>query len=116
MFIELAVTTGVLGLIPIIILFSMIIYRMGKAIVHPLNTSTAHQLALLDILAIGTVVVVSEMTTAGAAYYSWHMIGVIVLAVGLYTMPDRFALSERNGMARHLHPADIRLNPKMLQS
>lgn len=107
MFIELAVTTGVLGLIPIIILFSIIIYRMGKVIMHPLNTSKEHQLALLDALAIGTVVVVSEMTTAGAAYYSWHMIGVIVLAVGLYTISDRLVLSERSGMERHIHPTDF---------
>jgi O-antigen ligase len=115
MFIELAVTTGVLGLIPIMILFTVIIFRMAKAIIRPLNTSTAHQLTLLDTLAIGTVVVVSEMTTAGAAYYSWHMIGVIVLAVGLYTISDRLELSEKSGMEEQVHPANFCLNPKCFQ-
>ena len=40
----------------------------------------------LDALLIGTVLIVSEMTTAGAAYYSWQMIGIVALAIGLYSM------------------------------
>jgi O-antigen ligase len=87
MFIELAVTTGILGLIPILILFTLIGTRLLKLLSRHFNGVMSHQLASLDALLIGTVLIVSEMTTAGAAYYSWQMIGIVVLAVGLYTMP-----------------------------
>src|SRR5205823_277708 len=85
MFIELAVTTGLLGLIPILILFTLIATRLAKLFRQHPNGAMPHQLASLDAFLIGTVLIVSEMTTAGAAYYSWQMIGIVVLAVGIYT-------------------------------
>lgn len=88
MFIELAVTTGVLGLIPVLILFALIAMRLAKIFSRYPNEDTPHQLVSIDALLIGTVLIVSEMTTAGAAYYSWQMIGIVMLAVGLYAMPN----------------------------
>jgi len=88
MFIELAVTTGILGLIPVLILLGSIITRLVKLFSRYLNEAIPYQLVSLDALLLGTVLIVSEMTTAGAAYYSWQMIGIVVLAVGLYTLPD----------------------------
>ena len=88
MFVELAVTTGILGLIPILILLGSIVTRLVKLFFRHLNGALPYQLVSLDALLLGTVLIVSEMTTAGAAYYSWQMIGIVVLAVGLYTLPD----------------------------
>ena len=97
MFIELAVTTGLLGLIPIMILFAIIATRLVKLFLRNSNGAMSLQLAKLDALLIGTVLIVSEMTTAGAAYYSWQMIGIIVLAVGLYTMPNAHVSNDTDG-------------------
>ncbi len=88
MFVELAVTTGILGLIPFLILFALIAMRLVKIFLRHLNKDMPHQLVWIDAFLIGTVLIVSEMTTAGAAYYSWQMIGIVVLLVGLYTMPN----------------------------
>lgn len=86
MFIELAVTTGLLGLIPILIWFVLLGVRLAKLFQKVPVSAASYPIVSLDALLIGTVVIVSEMTTAGAAYYSWQMIGVVVLAVGLYTI------------------------------
>ena len=88
MFVELAVTTGILGLIPILILFAVLIARLIKLFSCHISDAMPDHVPSLDALLIGTVLIVSEMTTAGAAYYSWQMIGIVVLAVGLYTMPN----------------------------
>lgn len=97
MFIELAVTTGIFGVIPMLILFILITLRLIKLVLCRPNGAVPHQLASLDALLIGTVLIVSEMTTAGAAYYSWHLIGIVVLAVGLYTMPNPYVINNTDG-------------------
>lgn len=88
MFVELAVTTGLLGLIPILILFALLGARLVKLFQNIPVKAVSYPIDSLDALLIGTVVIVSEMTTAGAAYYSWQMIGIVVLAVGLHTLLD----------------------------
>ncbi len=94
MFVELVVTTGLLGLLPILIFFSLIIFRLLKLFLLRLNPEPASCIASLDALLMGTVIIVSEMTTAGAAYYSWQMIGIVVLAIGLYTSLDCITASD----------------------
>lgn len=96
MFIELAVTTGLAGLIPILILFLLIVSRLWRVVILNSYSSNEDQKGVMDGLAIAVVIIISELTTAGAAYYSWHMIGVVVLAVGLYTMPDRSRAGEED--------------------
>lgn len=96
MFIELAVTTGLLGLVPIVILFSLLAARLLKLFLLRPNGETFSCLESLDALLLGTVIIVSEMTTAGAAYYSWQMIGVVALTVGLHSMLESF---KTNGKA-----------------
>jgi hypothetical protein len=91
MFIELAVTTGILGLIPILILFGLLTARLVKLFSCHISEDISDHVPSLDALLIGTVLIVSEMTTAGAAYYSWQMIGIVMLAVALYEMPTTFA-------------------------
>ena len=86
MFIELAVTTGLLGLTPILIMFGLLSARLVKLWMTTPDDAASYSIESLDALLIGTVVIVSEMTTAGAAYYSWQMIGLVVLALGLYTI------------------------------
>lgn len=86
MFIELAVTTGLLGLIPVLILFALLGVWFARLFQNVPTSGVFYPIESLDALLIGTVVIVSEMTTAGAAYYSWQMIGVVVLAVGLNTI------------------------------
>ena len=91
MFIELAVTTGILGLIPILILFGLLTARLVKLFSCHISEDISDHVPSLDALLIGTVLIVSEMTTAGAAYYSWQMIGIVMLAVALYEMPTTSA-------------------------
>lgn len=95
MFIELAVTTGLLGSIPMLILFVLLMARLVR-LFHsiPVN-AVSYPIESVDALLIGTVVIVSEMTTAGAAYYSWQMIGIVVLAVGLHTPLDTPQTADR---------------------
>ncbi len=88
MFIELAITTGLLGLIPFLILFALLGIRLVRLFLNTPVSAGAYPIESLDALLIGTVVIVSQLTTAGAAYYSWPMIGIVVLAVGLYTTLD----------------------------
>ena len=90
MFLELAVTTGVLGLLPILILFGIIVMRLGRLLLrsHNYDGAITHSIQLVDALLIATVVIISQMTTAAAAYYSWQMIGIVVLAVGLFGIPN----------------------------
>ncbi|UVT14501.1 MAG: O-antigen ligase family protein [Nitrospira sp.] len=88
MFIELAVTTGLLGLAPILILFLLLSTRLVTLFRKAPASAGAHSIVSTDALLIGTVVIVSEITTAGAAYYSWQMIGVVALSVGLYSTLD----------------------------
>ena len=88
MFVELAVTTGILGVIPILILFALLTARLVKLFSCHISEAMPDHVSPLDALLIGTVLIVSEMTTAGAAYYSWQMIGIVVLAVWLYTRPN----------------------------
>lgn len=90
MFLELAVTTGVLGLLPILILLGIIGSRLGRLLLcnYTYDGAISQSIELLDALLIATVVIVSQMTTAAAAYYSWQMIGIVVLAVGLFAIAD----------------------------
>jgi len=96
MFLELAVTTGVLGLLPILILFGIIGTRLGRLLLrnHTYDGAISQSIELLDALLIATVVIISQMTTAAAAYYSWQMIGIVVLAVGLFVIPDTHVIKE----------------------
>jgi O-antigen ligase len=97
MFVELAVTTGLLGLIPVLILLGTIVIRLSKLFSYHRNEAIPQQLVSLDALLLGTVLIVSEMTTAGAAYYSWQMIGIVILSIGLYAMRGTQTTVNENG-------------------
>jgi hypothetical protein len=88
MFVELAVTTGILGLAPMVIMFGFLSARFVKLLLRAPHDAdaTSYSFETIDALLIGTVVMVSELTTAGAAYYSWQMIGLVVLALGVYSI------------------------------
>ncbi|MBX3330106.1 MAG: O-antigen ligase family protein [Nitrospira sp.] len=88
MFVELAVTTGLLGLVPIFLLFALLGTRLIRLFLNAPVSAGGYSIESLDALLIGTVVFVSEITTAGAAYYSWQMIGLVVLTVSLYSTLD----------------------------
>lgn len=111
MFIELAVTTGIFGVIPMLILFILITLRLIKLFLCRPNGAVPHQLASLDALLMGTVLIVSEVTTAGAAYYSWHLIGIVVLAVGLYTMPNAYVSNDTD---RDCHPETMAMQGPLI--
>lgn len=96
MFIELVVTTGLLGLLPMLVLFAQIGNRLVKLFLLDLDNIGTNPLGAIDALLIGCVVLASEATTAGAAYYSWEMIGVIVVTVGLFSMSDVPIASNEN--------------------
>jgi O-antigen ligase len=85
-FIELAVTTGILGLTPMVFLMILTAWRLVNIWFGALKGDMSDQLLSLDAVLIGAVLMVSNMTTAGTAYYSWHMIGTVVLMIALHKM------------------------------
>lgn len=103
MLIELAVTTGICGLVPILILFCVLGARLVKLFLLRPNDEALSNIESLDALLLGTVIIVSEMTTAGAAYYSWQMIGVVALAVGLQNMIDNPNPNSEAGCSIQVH-------------
>lgn len=94
MFIELAVTAGILGLVPILLLFCMLGARLVMLFLLMPHKETLMGIESVDALLLGIVIIVSEMTTAGAAYYSWQMIGAVALTVGLHVMLDNLKAND----------------------
>ncbi len=60
MFVELAVTTGILGLIPIVILFTLLTVRLVKLFSCHISDAMPDHIPALDALLIGTVLIVSK--------------------------------------------------------
>jgi len=85
-YIEIMVTMGIVGLIPILILTSVLATRIVGVWLRAPDGTTMHQLASLDALLFGITLILSDMTTAGAAYYSWQLIGMVVLSVGIQSI------------------------------
>lgn len=103
MFVELAVTTGILGLVPILMLFSLLVARLVKLFLFSPNDETLSCVQSLDALLLGIVIIVSELTTAGAAYYSWQMIGVVVLTVGIHGMLENLKTNDKADLYHDVH-------------
>lgn len=83
MFIELMVTTGLAGLIPALIIFAGLMWSLLRLFWSTPPRSTTHQILTLDALLMGTAAVLSNQTTAGAAYYSWELIALVLLLTAL---------------------------------
>ena len=83
MFIELMVTTGLVGLIPALITLAGLMWALVRLFCLTPSRSVAHQTLVLDALIMGTTAVLSNQTTAGAAYYSWELIALMLLLTAL---------------------------------
>jgi O-antigen ligase len=83
MFIELMVTTGLAGLIPACIILVGLMWSFLRLFWAAPPKSIAHQILVLDALLMGTAAVLSNQTTAGAAYYSWELIALVLLLTAL---------------------------------
>lgn len=113
MFVELAVTTGLAGVVPMLIFFTLVGSGMVRLFVSVPVTPNSLPIESLDALLIGTVMIVSEITTAGAAYYSWQMIGIVVLAIGLASPLDVPNSDDRDGLFyRGIGPAQYLGQPQ----
>ena len=81
-FIEVSLTTGLLGILPVIYLVFSSIAKLTKKLLSFNRFSNEEKLIYIDVLTIGLVILISNLATAGAAYYSWDMIGLVVLVIG----------------------------------
>jgi len=83
MLIELMVTTGLAGLIPACIILAGLMWSFLRLFWSAPPKSIAHQILVLDALLMGTAAVLSNQTTAGAAYYSWELIALVLLLTAI---------------------------------
>jgi len=83
MFIELMVTTGLAGLIPAFIILAGLLWSLLRLFCSTPPRSIARQILALDALLMGTAAVLANQTTAGAAYYSWELIALVLLLTAL---------------------------------
>lgn len=83
MFIELMVTTGLVGLIPALIVLLGLLWSLMRLFWASPPGAIPRQIVTLDVLLMGTAAVLSNQTTAGAAYYSWELIALVMLLAAL---------------------------------
>lgn len=83
MFVELLVTVGSGGLLAALILLSLLLWHLVRLLLPKPQGSFARHILVLDGLLIGTMLVLANQTTAGAAYYSWELIGFVLAMICL---------------------------------
>lgn len=83
MFVELLVTVGSGGLLAALILLSLLLWHLVRLFLPRPQGSFARHVLVLDGLLIGTMLVLANQTTAGAAYYSWELIGFVLAMICL---------------------------------
>lgn len=110
MFIELMVTTGLAGLIPACIILAGLTWSLALLFWSTPSRSVTDQVPALDALIMGTAAVLSNQTTAGAAYYSWELIALVLLLTALPVIVQstkRHRRAAKNPVARVEHFAPM---------
>jgi len=80
-FIELLVTTGIVGTAAYAAFLVTLIATTGKSIGRTNPQVVAERVIAADLVTIPAVIIVANGATAGAAYYSWDLLGLVSVAV-----------------------------------
>ncbi len=92
-FIELLVTTGIVGTASYIAFLITLITAIKRSIGSMNTQIVSERIIAADLVTIPTVIIVANGATAGAAYYSWDMLGLVSVAVA-----SRLLSSVRRGI------------------
>jgi O-antigen ligase len=79
--VELLVTTGTLGTLCYIAFIVTLIVTIRRAIARINRQVVAERIAAADLVTIPAVIIAANGATAGAAYYSWDLLGLVSAAV-----------------------------------
>jgi len=79
MFVELLVTVGIGGLVAAVILLFLLLWFLGKLVFPKPHGPVSRHILLLDGILLGVTSMLGNQTSAGAAYYSWELIGFVVV-------------------------------------
>lgn len=80
-FIELLVTTGVVGTLTYVAFLLTLVATLNRAISRTNPQEVAERINAADLVTIPAVIIVANGATAGAAYYSWDLLGLMSVAV-----------------------------------
>lgn len=80
-FIELLVTTGLLGCVGYVVFLAELIAVARKSIARMNPGVAADRIIAADLVTIPTVIIIANGATAGGAYYSWDLLGLVSVAV-----------------------------------
>ena len=81
MFIELLVTTGIVGTVSYVAFLVTLIATTRRSIGRTNPQVVAERIIAADLVTIPAVIIVANSATAGAAYYSWDLLGLVSVAV-----------------------------------
>jgi O-antigen ligase len=79
--VELLVTTGLLGTVGYLAFLATLLFTAKRSIGRTNLQVAAERIRAADLATIPTVIIVANCATAGAAYYSWDLLGLISVAV-----------------------------------
>jgi O-antigen ligase len=99
-FIELLVTTGMVGVVCYVAFLVTLIFTTRKSIGRTNPTLVADRITAADLVTIPTVIIVANGATAGAAYYSWDLLGLVSAAVATSLVMVRRAVLDEQRTAR----------------
>jgi O-antigen ligase len=80
-FIELLVTTGIVGTLCYLSFLLVLAAAVRKSIGQMDREDAAERITAADVVTIPVVIIVANGATAGAAYYSWDLLGLVSVAV-----------------------------------
>jgi len=101
-FIELLVTTGIVGTISYVAFLATLISITRRSIRNANPKVEAERIIAADLVTIPTVIIVANGATAGAAYYSWDLLGLVSVAVAssVFAVRKKTASEERPTQTR----------------
>jgi O-antigen ligase len=80
-FIELLVTTGIVGALSYVAFLVTMIATTRRSIGRMNTQVVAERIIATDLVTIPAIIIVANGATAGAAYYSWDLLGLMSVAV-----------------------------------
>jgi O-antigen ligase len=99
-FIELLVTTGIVGTVSYAAFLATLIAATRRSIARTNPQVVAERIIAADLVTIPAVIIVANGATAGAAYYSWDLLGLVSVAVACSLLIVRTGIGREPGAAK----------------
>jgi O-antigen ligase len=99
-FIELLVTTGIVGTVSYAAFLATLIAATRRSIARTNPQVVAERIIASDLVTIPAVIIVANGATAGAAYYSWDLLGLVSVAVACSLLIVRTGIGREPGAAQ----------------